>query len=128
MDQISVGPEPDDLTGSSRSEPELSAGELQVPGRRDNPVELHRSTGEGDLGARTRFQLGYLVGVTDWFVRSALMRFCSTVSVCRAHGAADRADFVAWLRCRSELKDGPTAPAAPADWLTADRAERRPES
>ena len=74
MDQIGVGPEPDNLTGPSRSEPELSAGELQVPGRRDHPVELHRSTQVAGHGARTRYRLGYLVGVAGWFVRSIVGR------------------------------------------------------
>ena len=39
-----VGPEPDDLTGPGRAEPELLPGQLHVPRRRHDPVELDRPT------------------------------------------------------------------------------------
>ncbi|MEQ4208843.1 hypothetical protein [Actinopolymorpha sp. B9G3] len=44
VDQVDVGPEPDDHAGPDRPEPELPAGDLQVPTRWHHPVELDRTT------------------------------------------------------------------------------------
>jgi len=53
VDQVAVGPEPDDLAGPDRAEPELTVGDLHVPRWRHDLVELDRSTRPEGAGRRT---------------------------------------------------------------------------
>lgn len=50
VNDIDVGPEPGDLTGAQRGEPELSPRHHQVPRGRDDPVQLDRATSPPILG------------------------------------------------------------------------------
>ena len=62
VDPVAVGPEPDDLTGPGRAEPELLPAQRHVPRRRHHPVELDRPTRPPAPAGLAR-RLGVVVGV-----------------------------------------------------------------
>jgi hypothetical protein len=58
VDDVDAGPEAHGLTGPGRAEPKLPLRDHQVPGRRDDAIELDRTGSDRLAGARVDGALG----------------------------------------------------------------------